>query len=77
MCSEELRLDLESFINRALDKGLHGWPVKEQERLPACHFRPKNVATPQLYVGIYSTPGHHGPFVGMNLGDSGFVRAQD
>src|SRR3989304_3879646 len=32
MCSEELRLDLESFINKGLSKGLRGWPVKEEER---------------------------------------------
>ena len=28
MSSEELRLDLESFINKGLDQGLRGWPVK-------------------------------------------------
>jgi hypothetical protein len=32
MSSEELRLDLESFINKGLDQGLRGWPVKRQER---------------------------------------------
>jgi len=32
MSSEELRLDLESFINKGLDRGLHGWPAKGRER---------------------------------------------
>jgi len=32
MSTEELRLDLESFINKGLDQGLRGWPVKGQER---------------------------------------------
>jgi hypothetical protein len=32
MSSEELRLDLESFINKGLNKGLRGWPVKGQKR---------------------------------------------
>jgi len=31
MSSEELRLDLELFINKGLAKGLRGWPPKGQE----------------------------------------------
>ncbi len=84
MCSEELRSDLESFINKGLNKGLRGWPVKVPECLPACRFRPKNIASPardalrrpQLYVGGYSTPRPHGPLVGMNLGAYGLAGVQ-
>ena len=32
MSSEELRLDLESFINKGLERGVRGWPVKGRER---------------------------------------------
>ena len=36
MSSEELRLDLESFINKGLKEGWRGWPVKKEARTGAC-----------------------------------------
>jgi hypothetical protein len=70
MCSEELRLDLESFINKGLNKGLRGWPVKGPECPAACRFGLNSGRkSPQLYVGGDLTSR-------MNLGVFGFVRAQ-
>lgn len=50
MSSEELRLDLESFINEGLNRGLHGWPRKVRE-----HFSPRkeNASMMPLRTVVY------------------------
>ena len=33
MSSEEMRNELEAFVNTGLRKGWHGWPLKEESRM--------------------------------------------
>jgi hypothetical protein len=40
MSSEEMRIELEAFVNAGLREGWHGWPLKGQTGMrPAMHSR--------------------------------------
>ena len=44
MCSQELRLDLELFLNRALQYGWPGWPLKTAQPLLSMNKKSKGPA---------------------------------
>ena len=47
MNADEIRLDLESFINRGLREGWRGWPVKRQKHI-ATEIRGLHANSPML-----------------------------
>jgi hypothetical protein len=44
MSSEEMRIELERFVNAGLEEGWHGWPRKAETR-PEPYFRARLHAT--------------------------------
>jgi hypothetical protein len=51
MSSEEMRTELEIFVNRGLQEGWHGWPLKSEIDEGRSH-----VAPPRFWRGGRSSP---------------------